>query len=77
MEENPGLKKNKSNIVKNIKSTDIFFMIIIMSMIISYFGTRYQKEAWTGESGRLQGVECWLIYFVSYVLISRFQKVSS
>ena len=69
-----GSALSPSNIVKNIKSTDIFFMIIIMSMIISYFGTRYQKEAWTGESGRLQGVECWLIYFVSYVLISRFYK---
>ena len=70
-----GLIINKfkpENILKTIKITDIFFIIIIISMCISWFGAgKYKEEAWSGQSGRLQGVECWLLYFTSYFLISR------
>ncbi len=60
------------NILKTIKVTDIFFILIIISMCISWFGAgKYQEEAWAGQSGRLQGVECWLLYCTSYFLISR------
>ena len=76
-----GLVINKfkpENILKTIKITDIFFIIIILSMSISWFGAgKYQHEAWSGESGRLQGVECWLLYFTSYILISRTFKPTS
>lgn len=59
------------NIKKHIVITDIFFIIMIISMIISTCFTKYKEEAFFGTAGRYQGLECWIIYFITYLAITR------
>lgn len=60
------------NIGKYITLTDVFFVIMIIGCCIStMYAKRYSGEAFYGNAGRYQGLECWLLYFVSYIMISR------
>ena len=59
------------NIKKHINITDIFFGIMIVAMALATIGTKYKEEAFFGNSGRYQGLECWLIYFGTYVAVTR------
>ena len=62
------------NIKKHIMLTDIFFIIMIISMIISTIGTDFKEEAFFGNAGRYQGLECWIYYFLTYIAITRTYK---
>lgn len=59
------------NIKKHIVITDVFFVIMIISMIISTANTKYREEALFGTAGRYQGLECWVIYLLTYFAITR------
>ena len=59
------------NLKKKIIPTDVFFLIMIISMTISTIGTQFKEEAFFGNAGRYQGLECWIIYFITYIAISR------
>ncbi|MBP3200789.1 MAG: O-antigen ligase family protein [Lachnospiraceae bacterium] len=59
------------NIKKHIIITDIFFVIMLFCVIISAAGSNFKEEAFFGTSGRYQGTECWILYFLTYVAISR------
>ena len=60
------------NIRKHIKLTDVFFAIIIFSMIISTIGSNEVMEAaFFGHQGRYQGLQCWFVYFFAYIAITR------
>lgn len=60
-----------SNIIKHITITDIFFLIMILAMIISTLGSEFKEESFFGNAGRYQGLECWLMYLISYFCITR------
>lgn len=60
-----------NNIKKYIVSTDIFFLVFFISCIISTVGSDFSKEAFFGNAGRYQGLECIIFYFLSYIAISR------
>lgn len=60
-----------SNIRKHITITDIFFVVMIISMTISTIGSDFKEESFFGNAGRYQGLECWLIYLISYFCITR------
>ena len=60
-----------SNIKKHITITDIFFVIMIISMTISTLGSQFKEESFFGNAGRYQGLECWLLYLTSYFCITR------
>lgn len=60
-----------SNIKKHITITDIFFIIMILAMIISTLGSEFKEESFFGNAGRYQGLECWLMYLISYFCITR------
>ena len=65
------------NIRKYISITDICFFVMILSMTISTLGTYWKEEAFYGNAGRYQGLECWLTYFLAYLGVSktfRFKK---
>ena len=59
------------NIKKHIIPCDIFFIILMLSMTISTLGTSFKEEAFYGNAGRYQGLECWIIYFLTYIAITR------
>ena len=59
------------NLKKNVNVTDIFFIIMIISMTISTAGSAFKEESFYGSSGRFQGLECWILYFLTYIAISR------
>ena len=59
------------NIKKYISLTDIFFFIMIVAMIIGTIGSEFHEEAFYGNAGRYQGLECWLLYFISYICVTR------
>ncbi|MDO5564317.1 MAG: O-antigen ligase family protein [Eubacteriales bacterium] len=59
------------NILKTFRLTDFFLIILLIVFFVSFLGSDYKEEAWTGISGRLQGLECWIYYFISYLLITR------
>lgn len=59
------------NLKKHIIITDIFFAIMILSVIISAAGSSFKEEAFFGNAGRYQGVECWILYFLTYLAITR------
>ena len=56
------------NLKKNLNVTDVFFIIMIVSMIISTAGSNYKEESFYGSSGRFQGLECWILYFFPGVI---------
>ena len=59
------------NLKKHIIITDIFFVVMIISMIISVAGSGFKEEAFYGNAGRYQGLECWILYFFTYLAITR------
>ena len=59
------------NIRKYISITDICFFVMILSMTISTLGTYWKEEAFYGNAGRYQGLECWLTYFLAYLGVSK------
>lgn len=59
------------NIKKHIVITDIFFLVMILSMTISTIGSDFKEESFFGNAGRYQGLECWLIYFITYIAVTR------
>lgn len=59
------------NIKKHIVLPDIFFVVMIISMIISTLGSNFKEESFFGNAGRYQGLECWIIYFITYISITR------
>ena len=59
------------NIKKHIVITDVFFFAFLIVCIISTIGSQFQKEAFYGNAGRMQGLECIIIYFLSYIAITR------
>ena len=59
------------NIKKHIIITDIFFIVMIISMIISTIGSDFKEESFFGNAGRYQGLECWIVYFITYIAVSR------
>ena len=59
------------NFKKHIIITDIFFMVMILSMTISTLGSQFRSESFYGNAGRYQGLECWIIYFITYISITR------
>lgn len=60
-----------SNIKKHLMITDIFFIVMMLSMTISTIGSDFREESFFGNAGRYQGLECWIIYFITYISISR------
>lgn len=60
-----------NNIKKYITITDIFFVAMIISMTISTIGSEFKEESFYGNAGRYQGLECWLLYLISYFCITR------
>ena len=65
------------NIKKHIVITDVFFLIMIISMIISTIGSDFREESFFGNAGRYQGLECWIIYFITYIAVTRTFKFKS
>ncbi len=64
------------NLRKHIIATDVFFIIMIIGMCIGTLNAgRYMPESFFGYSGRYQGLECWILYLVLYVLVSRTFKM--
>ena len=59
------------NLKKHIILTDIFFVAMLLVVIISALGSNFKEEAFFGTSGRYQGTECWIIYFLVYLAITR------
>ena len=59
------------NLKKHIVITDIFFLVMILSMTISTIGSDFKEESFFGNAGRYQGLECWLVYFITYIAVTR------
>lgn len=59
------------NIRKHIIITDVFFLIMIISMIISTAFSNFKEESYFGNAGRYQGLECWIVYFLNYIAVTR------
>lgn len=59
------------NLKKHIIITDIFFFLMLLVVIISAAGSSFKEEAFFGTSGRYQGTECWILYFLTYLVITR------
>ena len=59
------------NIKKHIVITDIFFFAFLVVSIISTIGSSFKSESFYGNAGRYQGLECIIIYFLSYIAITR------
>ena len=59
------------NFKKHIIITDIFFAVMMLGAAISTRFSLFPSESFFGNSGRYQGLECWLMYFMLYVMVSR------
>ena len=59
------------NFKKHVIATDVFFAIMIIAAAISTRFSLFPSESFFGNSGRYQGLECWLMYFMLYIMISR------
>ena len=59
------------NIKNHVIITDVFFLIFVVVSTISTIGSAFQKAAFFGQDGRYQGLECMIIYFLSYIAITR------
>ena len=60
-----------SNIKNHIVITDVFFVIMILSMTISTVFSNFKEESFFGNAGRYQGLQCWIIYFLTYLAVTR------
>ena len=63
------------NIKKHIVITDVFFIVMLVSMTISTIFSNFNEESFYGNAGRYQGLECWIIYFLTYFAITRTFKL--
>ena len=59
------------NFKKHIIATDVFFAVMILGAAISTRFSLFPSESFFGNSGRYQGLECWLLYFMLYIIVSR------
>ncbi len=59
------------NIRKHFIITDVFFLIMIISMIVSTAFSNFKEESYFGNAGRYQGLECWIVYFLNYIAVTR------
>ena len=60
------------NIKKYITMTDVFFIVMLLSVIIStIFSGSHIEESIYGNAGRYQGLECWIVYFLIYFAVTR------
>lgn len=59
------------NLKKHLLITDIFFLLMVIGCAISTMGSFKVLESFYGNAGRYQGLECWIMYLVLYVCISR------
>lgn len=59
------------NIKNHIVITDVFFVIMILSMTISTVFSNFKEESFFGNAGRYQGLQCWIIYFLTYLAVTR------
>ena len=59
------------NIKKHIVITDIFYVAMLIVCIISTLNSGFKEEALTGNAGRYQGLECWILYTLTYFAITR------
>ena len=59
---------------KYISSTDIAFTLLILIFSLSTAFAEYPYEAFWGNRGRWQGLMLWLMFYIAYILITRFYK---
>ena len=59
------------NIKKHLVLTDVFFVVMIISMTLSTVFSNFKEESFFGNAGRYQGLECWIIYFLTYFAVTR------
>lgn len=64
-------KLSLKDITKHMIITDYFFIAMILVCTISFIGSEFHEEAFTGKAGRYQGLECWILYFLTYFAITR------
>lgn len=62
------------NIKKHLIITDYFFLAMVIVCTISTCLSEFKEESFFGNSGRYQGLECWILYFISYICITRTYK---
>lgn len=66
------------NLKEHLIITDIFAVMMLLVCAISTYYSEKPVESFFGNAGRYQGLECWIIYFVLYVIVSRtfkFKKI--
>ena len=59
---------------KYISSTDIAFTALILLFALSTAFAEYPFEAFWGNRGRWQGLLLWLMFYIAYILITRFYE---
>lgn len=57
-----------------ISSTDIAFTALILIFTLSTALAEYPYEAFWGNRGRWQGLLIWLMFYIAYILITRFYE---
>lgn len=53
---------------------DIVFTVLIIIFSLSTLLAEYPYEAFWGDRGRYQGLLIWLMFYISYILITRFYR---
>ena len=71
-----GFKDSLIEKFKKLKpsGTDIVFTLLILIFSISTACAEYPYEAFWGDRGRNQGLLLWLMFYIAYILITRFYK---
>lgn len=71
-------KDTINSIFQSIRSrltiTDLFVLILIISLFVSTFLSDYRNEALTGSLGRNQGLYTWICYILCYLIVSKAYK---
>lgn len=62
------------NFVRRLSPTDWCFLALIAVMLISMAASGYPYESFWGNRGRWQGVLCWLMYGLTYIIITRYYR---
>ena len=60
--------------IKSASGTDIAFTFLILIFTISTIFAEYPYEAFWGDRGRSQGLLLWLMFYIAYILITRFYR---
>ena len=74
------IRKNFFDSLKNkgwkkyISSTDIAFTVLILIFSLSTALAEYPYEAFWGNRGRWHGLLIWLMFYIAYILITRFYE---